>query len=335
MRAAILIGIGTGIASAVLFVSALVVMGSATSAGVPPSPSVLLLILLSPLPVAISGLGWGWGAAAISAVSGAGVLAALGSSHGALFHILAIGAPAALLSYLLLLNRPTNMLGADGMSPMMEWYPIGRVAGWAAAWAGILAALALYGTAADVETLRATLTQFVDRFLASQPSLPGGRALNDQEKQAFVTILTILFPPVIASMWFTAAVLNLWVGGHVTRLSGRLARPWPDLSDIALPPLMPLAFALAIGLTFVGGMPGLVASGFASALMMAFTLAGLAVMHRITRGMAVRPAILALVYGSLIFLSPLSSLIIAGVGLAEPYVRKKQSAQGPPGPPTS
>jgi hypothetical protein len=335
MRAAILIGIGTGIASALLFVSALVVMGTAATAGVPPSPSVLLLILISPLPVAISGLGWGWASAAIAAVCGAGLLAALGSTHGALFHILAIGAPAALLSYLLLLSRPTNVLGPDGVSPTMEWYPIGRVAGWAAAWAGALAALALFGTAPDAETLRATMTQFVERFLASQPSLPGGRALNDQEKSAFVTILMVLFPPAIASLWFSTAVLNLWVGGHVTRLSGRLARTWPDLSEIALPPLMPIAFALAIGLTFLGGMPGLVASGFASALMMAFTLVGLAVMHRITRGMAVRPAILSLVYASLIFLSPLSSMIIAAVGLAEPYVRKKQSAQGPPGPPTS
>jgi hypothetical protein len=334
MRAAILIGVGTGIASAVLFVSALVVIGSAASTGAPPSPVVLLLLLLSPLPVAIAGLGWGWGSAAIAAVCGAGTLAALGSSQGAIFHVLAIGAPAALLSYLLLLSRPTNMLQPDGISPVMEWYPIDRVVGWASAWAGVLAALALFGTASDVESLRAILSQIVEKVLAAQPAIPGGRALSADEKKALVTILTIMFPPVIASMWFTAAVLNLWVGGHVTRMSGRLARPWPDLSDLRLLPALPLAFALAIGLTFLGGMPSLVATGFASALMMAFTLVGLAVMHRITRGMAARPAILSLVYGALIFLSPVSSMIIAGVGLAEPYVRKKGTTQGP-GPPPS
>jgi hypothetical protein len=316
MRAAILIGIGTGIASALLFVSVSVLM-------------------LAPLPVAISGLGWGWGSAAVAAICGALVVTALGGLHGALFYLLAIGAPAALLSYLLLLNRPTNMLAPDGISPVVEWYPIGRVLGWVAVSAGVLSAFALLGTALDAETLRATMTQFVDKFLATQPNLFGGRALDDQEKRAFVTLLMILFPPVIASLWFTITVLNLWVGGHVVRLSGRLARPWPDLSDIALPPLMPLAFALAIGLTFLGGMPALVAWGFAGALMMAFMLVGLAVMHRITRGMTVRPAILSLVYASLIFLFLLSSMVIAAVGLAEPYVRKKQSAQGPPGPPPS
>ena len=61
----------------------------------------------------------------------------------------------------------------------------------------------------------------------------------------------------------------------------------------------------------------------------AFMLVGLALLHRVTRGMGARPAILGLVYGALLMLSPFSSLLVAMVGLAEPYLRTRQPPPGP------
>ena len=160
--------------------------------------------------------------------------------------------------------------------------------------------------------------------------------LTQAEKNGLVAVFAALMPWAIASIWFSVAMLNLWAAGHVIRSSGRLARPWPDLSAISLPPAMPLAFGAALIGTFVPDMPGLVAAGFASALMFAFMLVGLAILHRVTRGSGLRPAILSLVYGALIFLPPFSTLVVAMIGLAEPLIRRRYPpGAAPPLPPTS
>ena len=131
-------------------------------------------------------------------------------------------------------------------------------------------------------------------------------------------------PWAIASSWLVLAMVNLWAGGHVTRLSGRLVRPWPDLSALMLPGWMALAFAAAVLASMLPDMAGLVASGFASAFMFAFMLLGLAILHGVTRGSAARPMMLGLVYLSLLFLSPISSMAVAMVGLAEPLLRRRR-----------
>lgn len=310
-----LVGIGAGFASALLFASA----STGTIIGV------FVLFFLTPLPVAIAGFGWGWASAAIASIAAAASVAVFGGPRAALFHILALGVPVAVFSYLILLSRPVTVPSATGSdeTTTLEWYPLGRIVAWTALWAGVVAALGLLTTSTDVEGLRTALGQTLDRMM-SGPALGAGRELTKQEKDAFISLMTLVFPWALSSMWLAIAIVNLWVAGHVTRLSGRLMRPWPDLSSIALPPVMPLAFGGALALTFLPGMPGLVASGFASAFMFAFMLLGLAILHGLTRGMGLRPFILSLVYTSLIFLSPFSSLIVAMIGLAEPFLRLKR-----------
>ena len=125
------------------------------------------------------------------------------------------------------------------------------------------------------------------------------------------------------------ACLNLWLGGHVTRMSGQLARPWPDLSSVQLPREVPIAFAATVALSFLPGVAGLVASGFASALMFAYTLVGLAIVHRLTMGHQLRVLTLSALYGSLLFLSPFSSALVAMIGLAEPFLPWRRPPPAP------
>ena len=127
MPTPLIIGAGSGLVSAALFASA----ATATAlAGV--------LFYLAPLPLCLAGLGWGSMAALLAAVTGTMVVAlSLGPAMAAVFAV-SIAAPVALLTYLALLSRPVP--AAEGQaSGALEWYPPGRLVGWAALMAGLLA----------------------------------------------------------------------------------------------------------------------------------------------------------------------------------------------------
>jgi hypothetical protein len=317
----LLIGVGAGLVSAVLFASA----SSGTVLGV------LVLFFLSPLPVAIAGLGWGWMPAAMAAAFGCVLVGVLGTGRAAVFYALTLGLPTAVMSYLIMLNRP---LAWDRGAPSatLEWYPVGHLLAWAALWAGCLAAAGLLTTAADLEGLRSALKANFERFLASGGALPGmpSQGLGENQLDVFVELMVVSFAGAIATLWMGVATLNLWVAGQVTRISSRLQRPWPDLTGIELPRRLPLAFAVAVAATFLPDLVGLIASGFASAMLFAYMLVGLAIIHQLTRGMTSRPLVLGAVYAALLFLSPFSNLLLALAGIAEPFSPLRR----PPAPPS-
>lgn len=321
MPFALLIGLGAGVVSALLFASA----SSGTLLGL------LVLFFLTPLPVAITGLGWGWPAAATAAITAPAVIAIVVAPRAAFFHFVALGLPTVILSYLVLLNRGSQDDGAEAV----EWYPIGRIVAIASLWAGGLAALALLTTATNIEGLRASLREMFERVFVQQMQSvqPGGQTLGEPEIAAFTELMVVSFAGAVATMWMAIAMLNLWLAGLVTRASGLLVRPWPELATLALPKQMPITFAAAIALTFLPGYPGLIASGFASAFVFAFLLVGLAILHYVTRGLGARGLILAAVYASLVFLNPFSGLAVATIGLAEPISPLKRKP--PPSPPTT
>src|SRR5512134_1769046 len=129
MRTPVIIGAGSGLVAAALFASA----ATATAiAGV--------LFYLAPLPLCLAGLGWGGLAAALSALTGTIVVAlAFGPGIATVFAV-SIAVPVAVLTRLALLSRPVT--AAEGQqSAALEWYPPGRLVGWAALMAGLLAGL--------------------------------------------------------------------------------------------------------------------------------------------------------------------------------------------------
>jgi hypothetical protein len=291
----------------------------------------LVLFFLSPLPVAIAGLGWGWMPAAVAAAFGCLLVAVLGTGRAAAFYGLTLGLPIAVMSYLVMLNRPhTRDDGAP--SATLEWYPVGHVLAWAALWAGCLAGISLFATAGDIEGLRNELRGKLESFLAGGGVLPGmpGHGLEAAELNVFVELMVITFALATVVFWMSIAILNLWLAGHVTRISRQLQRPWPDLTGIELPRRLPVAFVAAVAATFLPGLFPLVASGFAFAILFAYMLIGLAIAHRLTRGVAARPLVLAAVYASLVVLFPFSNLLLALAGIAEPFSPLRR----PPPPPT-
>lgn len=303
----LLAGVGAGIASAVLFLS----VSTGTFIGV------FVLFLLAPLPITIAGFGWGSISAGVAALAGDSVVAIVGAPRPALLYLAAFGFPAALLSFLTLLRRKT---ADDAQRQSAAWYPIGSVLAWLAALAGLLAVLGLLSTATSVEGLRNVMRGVLDHMLASGNGPPG---LDTQLDGAQTTIIVEVL--VAAMIWTTAPMImaitgfNLWAGAHVSRISGRLERPWPDLAAIVLPRLVPALLSAAIVASFFTGIPGIIGASVASAFLFAYTLVGLAIVHHVTRGLPVRPIVLALVYTALLFLFVPAAPVLALLGIAEPF----------------
>ena len=82
----------------------------------------------------------------------------------------------------------------------------------------------------------------------------------------------------------------------MVKFSGRLTRPWPQISAMRFPPLLTAALVLAIALSFAGGLIGVIGSIFSASLLMAYGVLGFAVLHSITQGMTSRPFLLAGTY---------------------------------------
>lgn len=313
----LLLAIAAGLISAVVFASA--------TTG--PMLARFVLFFLTPLSLYLAGLGLGASAAAIAVVVATTTILALTSPLTAFVYALSTGVPAVVTTRLALMSRTDGETSA--------WYPIGRIVAAAAIFAGVLAALVMLLLGGDTETLTKALHGIVETFAKNEmPKMAGAPEITPQliDEMTNTTLKTL--PWALGVVASVTILLNLWLAGRITLASGRLVRPWPDLSAISMPPAASLALLAATAATFAGGMPGLVASGFAGAFTLGFAVVGLAVAHVFSRGNPWRNFILSALYAALIvFLGPVS-LILAIVGLAETvfHYRAAHLNSGPPSP---
>ncbi|HVQ11645.1 MAG TPA: DUF2232 domain-containing protein [Methyloceanibacter sp.] len=318
MPAFLIIGAGSGLISAALFASA----ATATAlAGV--------LFYLAPLPICLAGLGWGGMAVLLSALTGTVVIAAaLGPATAAVFAI-SIAAPAALLTHLALLSRPAITPQGQQIAAL-EWYPPGRIVGWAALMAGLLAGILVLFLGYDQESYRDSIREILNHSALKELDRDG-TLFTDENIANLSAVLARALPAVFAVVWLTITLFNLWMAGLIVDASGRARRPWPDLHALELPNAFLLVFAGALAASFLPGLPGLLATGLAGALLFAYVLQGLAVIHVYSRGVPLRSLLLATVYLGILLLGWVA-IIVAIIGLAEPLLGLRQRADrgGPP-----
>lgn len=301
----LLIGLACGAVSAVLSIALSV--GSMLS---------LVLFLFAPLPVFIAALGWRHHAGLIATVTGTLLLFALLGFDVARSYALSVGVPAWWLGYLALLGRP---LDAQHPDRGMLWYPIGRLATWAACIGAalVLTSIAVYG--GSVEDYRAALKSTFEQFLRAEMGtaqdaplqLPGG---GDATRATELAVIAL--PPMAAAMWTAVSLINLWAAGRIVRISGRLVRPWPDLAAFTLPRLTLATFALCMLGASASGLLGFAAGVIAASFAVIFTALGLALMHYSTRGKPARPLMLTIVYFILAVQTWLL-IIVAAFGMVE------------------
>jgi hypothetical protein len=295
-----IVGIGAGAAAALLFAS--VTSGSWLS---------IPLFYLAPLPILIAGLGWSHWAAMTAALAGA---LGLGAVFGTVF-LLAFSAgagfPAWWLGYLAMLARPVAAINSSGQdAPSFEWYPPGRLVMWAAILGIMVVAIAIPNFGIDAETFRAGLRDALNAIL--RVNGPPARTAGNTER--LIEILVSAIPPAAAVLATVTNLLNLWLAGRIVRFSGRLARPWPQLSSMSFPPLMAAVLAVAIVLSFLDGMLGIVGGIVAASLLLAYGVLGFAVLHAITQGMSTRPLVLSVTYAGVILLTwPMLALCLLGL----------------------
>lgn len=311
-----LVGIGAGAASALLFAS--VASGS---------PLAILLFYLAPLPILIAAIGWShWSALIAALVAALGLTAAFGSPFFLLAFLIGVGLPAWWLGYLALLARADE-------NGQIEWYPTGRLVLWCAAIAAGMVIVAIPNFGLDEEQFRANLRRAFERILVDQGRGPSGAPIdmsNDTGKRLIDLLVTVM-PLAAAVLATVTSAANLYLAGRVVKLSGRLKRPWPDLSDLRFPFSAHLSFAGALVASFLPGLVGTIGGVITTALAMAYAILGFSVLHAITRRATGRTFILTGAY-LVVLVIGWPVLVMTLLGLADSIFdfRRRFGASGPP-----
>jgi Predicted membrane protein (DUF2232) len=300
MAQVIFVGIGAGIVSALLFAS--VVSGTVLS---------VFLFYLAPLPIMIAALGWSHWAGLTGAIVGSVCLIAALGGYFFFAFLIAIGLPAWWLGYLTLLARG-NMTGDS-----LEWYPVGRLVLWSAAIASVVVVAAIPQFGLDLQSFQTGLKRAFEHFLDAQTGA-GADAPSDlpgvSDPAWLIDFLVLTAFPAAAVASTLVLTFNLWLAGSVVKISGRLTRPWPNISAMTFPRFAPGLIAGALACSLLPDLMGTASGIFAASLLMAYTLLGFAVLHAITREMRGRGLVLATAYAVvLVFRWPLLAMPVLGL----------------------
>ena len=240
MPYSLLIGLGAGFVSAVVFASA--------TTG--PMFSRLLLFLLTPLALFLAGLGAGPTIAVIAGIAGTAIVLGCRQRCRGRRVCREPGDPrhrARLPRLAQPHDRPTAT----------EWYPAGRIVIAAALLAGAFSVLTLFLLGGDVDQLRTTLRGLLEQFVNNElPKMPDAPVLGPQEIDEATSVALALLPAASGISTMGSLLFNMWLAGRITLASGRLQRPWPDLAAISYPVGTPLLLAVATGAAFLAGHAG-------------------------------------------------------------------------------
>jgi hypothetical protein len=307
------IGIGAGLVSALLF--GVVITGS---------PLAMLLSYLAPLPILIAALGWHHRAGLAAALVGSVTTAAVFRPEAGVAFALGSALPGWGFGYLALLGRPR----ADGV---MEWYPLGRLLVWIT---GVSAFLTVAGlvTLGGYEGYREKLRT------AFEAMLPATSGTPTPERDWVLEVIVTVTPLVAAALFVLVFVLNVWLAATVVRISDRLPRPWPTIAAATMPRRVLLLLAAAAALCLLPDLPRAVGLSLLGALMIAFALQGLGLVHEATRGRTGRAGILTVAYILIAVVGHTVLPLFALLGIADtalPLRARFRSGAAGPGSPTT
>ncbi|MGY4313421.1 hypothetical protein [Bradyrhizobium sp. JR3.5] len=317
MIAILIVALAAGAASALMFAS--ISSGALIS---------LLLYFLAPLPLMVSALAWGPFTAAIGGVAAASVLGVIFGLPYCIAFAMMVALPGWWLGHLALLGRPIAGAAGDGTTPqppVLEWYPVGRILLWVAAFAVITTAAALLTLGSDADTVTGTLRRGLLKVLTTGEGLPSG------DIERLVDMLVILAPLAATILAMVTLTLSLWLAGKIAQTSGRLNRPWPDFRTTALPAMTLVALSVAVAICFVGGMPALLAQIVTAALVIAYAFVGFAVLHTLTLSLANRGFWLSGVYAVVVMFGwPIVAMFALGIADAVFGLRQRYLQTRPP-----
>jgi hypothetical protein len=310
----LLVALGAGAASALLFAS--IASGSLLA---------ILLFCLAPLPIVLAALGWShWQGLAAALLAAAGIGLIISPTYFVIY-LVGVGCPAWWLSYLALLARPARPPAEQAL----DWYPVGRLVVWGALLGVLQTAYVVLSIGTDLESYREALGQQLN---IAVPWSPGTSWSTPEGRERMLNLLVIGIPTSGAMFATVVNLFNLWLGGRVVRLSGRLNRPWPDLGALALPRMAAVGLVLGwIGVIVLDGIASLLSASLGCAMAVAYAVHGFAVLHTVTRGAANRGLLLGGTYAVVLVLGwPVLGLTLLGLADAALDLRSRFGGRPPP-----
>ena len=318
MISLVIIGLGAGLAAALLFGT--VAVGA---------PAAMILCYLAPLPIVIATLGWHRQVGLLACFVGAAAMAlAIRSSAGTAF-LFGPALPAWALGCLVLTGRQAVGPDAAGRT---EWLAPGMIlfaTGLAGAFLALAAAIGLgRGDAIEFEDV---LRRATTAILSTDLGLGGrGGSRGGGVSPTFVNLLVVVAPAVAAAAFTLGLAANLWLGAKSAALSGRLPRPWPALPETRMPRLALGIAGAAVVLCLLSGWPAILGRALAGGLGMAFALGGLALLHAATRGRSGRVPILVMTYLLSVFFGGTVLPILALAGMLDSATTLRRRLPAPP-----
>lgn len=313
-------GLVAGGVAALLYLS--IATGSATG---------LLLFYIAPLPGFIAGFGWGVRAALVAALAGIILILASLGLNPAFAYAATLAIPSVIIAHYAFLYRLSDDLVEEqngASEPHIEWYPLGRLILIVALCGGVLAMATILLLGSSYEAYLDRIGSQIDVMMSKMGET--GFFKKPEELTQFKDLVHKILPALTAIIWCLFSLLNMWAAAHIVRLSGLLTRPWPDFSLLEYPQNASFALVALMVLSFiVPGLGGLILSGFAGALMMAFLLLGLAVVHYITRPYPARRLILFGTYVAVFFIG-WGSIVLIIVGVMEPMIQLRKRMRSNP-----
>jgi uncharacterized protein YybS (DUF2232 family) len=317
---AILAAIGGGLASALLSMLTIQKTSLAMAMG-----------FISPLPIMLAALSFGSLPGFAAAIVGSIAVGML-DVHDGTFTIIRLSdintAGMGALVFAISLGLPSWLLARIASStklvaptvPAADQRKLGLIIASAAGLAVISVALDFATTIASHGGFRATMAMmtqriepYIESLFATGRQLPKGITTHE-----LAVAMTYAQMPVLAAASLVMLGFNIWAAARITKASGHFRAPWPDLPrSLRVPRQLALVLAVSLGLSLAGGLVGLFALIVTGALIMAFAVQGLAVIHDLTRGKSFRLPLLIIVYLSLMLLMPWLLAIYALVGLAD------------------
>jgi len=285
------------------------------------TPVAFILAYVAQLPLFAAGLWLGTGAGLVA--SGAGIVVAFlagGFVFGIIF-ALANTAPTLLIVRQALQWR-------SGIGGRVEWYPPGGLLMSLVGMASALFLLLLVVFASQPGGLEGSIEGFLlDGLKRLQTPLGMDAATVDR----FADQMARFFPGIVAISWLTMTAINGMLAQGVLARLKRNWRPAPRMAEIDLPVWLTGLTAIFAAGSFLQGPGGFVSGNMILLLGAAYAFAGLGVVHALIQNLQWRGAALGALYGAvLVFGWPV--IVLAVLGLIEPYANLKARAAGVPPP---
>ena len=284
-----LVALGGGVLSGAFYLSVL--------SGI---PDALVLAYLAQFPLILVGLGMGVLASVLAGLAAVVFITSIGGVFDAMSFALFGVAPSILLTKLALLARPhDSQESKTGASEGdFEWYPPGATIMWLTGF-GVLIFIATLIVASGHDEgleamIREELTLTMGRFL------PG---YDENLRQSAIETVMPFFPSAFFVFWLVMMVVNAALAQWALVRWNRNLRPTPDITQLELPNILPMAIA-AMGITTILGEGGTAyaARNLVVILSTPYFFLGLGVVHVLIRRMASSVLPLVLFYIFLLFL---------------------------------